>query len=153
MPGFTQLLFDTQFVVGATRYLEHYPGHADPRIVVTVSMGGRHTFPAVVDTAAPWCVLDPEIADVLHDLILDEDATTRLVVIRGMEYPGKLIRVLLGVQVDEGESREVEATMFVPQLPPGESWSLPNFLGLSGFLERVRFAVDPVDTMFYVGSL
>jgi hypothetical protein len=59
-----------------------------------VSLGGRYTFQAVVDTAAPWCVLDPEIADLHHDLILDEDATTRLVAIRGMEYPLIQIRAL-----------------------------------------------------------
>jgi len=44
-------------------------------------------------------------------------------------------------------------TMFIPQLQSGESWLLANFLGLSGFLERVRFAVDPANCMFYLGPI
>jgi hypothetical protein len=61
---------------------------------------------------------------------------------------GRLIRVRVGVQVDAGESPEIEATMFVPALNADEPWTLPNFLRLSGFLERIRFAVDPAESTF-----
>jgi hypothetical protein len=40
-----------------------------------------------------------------------------------------------------------------PDSKPGLLWDLPNFLGLSGFLERIRFAVDPGSNLFYFGAL
>jgi hypothetical protein len=49
----------------------------------------------------------------------------------------------IALQIEEGEGFKVEATVLVPTLRAGEQWLLPNFLGLTGFLERVRFAVDP----------
>jgi len=45
----------------------------------------------------------------------------------------------------------VQATFFIPALLPGESWNFPNFLGLDGFLNRIRFAVDPAENIFYFG--
>jgi hypothetical protein len=41
--------------------------------------------------------------------------------------------------------------LFVPEMEPDEVWSYPNFLGLSGFLDRIRFAVDASDNAFYFG--
>lgn len=51
-----------------------------------------------------------------------------------------------------GLDLEVDATAFVPTLPSGERWPDPNFLGLSGFLERIRFAIDPAENAFYFGT-
>ena len=48
----------------------------------------------------------------------------------------------------------VDATVFVPDLKPDQAWGdLPSFIGLSGCLERMRFAVDPATEMFYFGPL
>ena len=47
---------------------------------------------------------------------------------------------------DEGESCEVDATLFVSR-----DWVYGNFVGYSGFLERIRFAVDPGANDFYFG--
>jgi len=38
-----------------------------------------------------------------------------------------------------------------PILKSGQAWSYPNFLGLDGFLSRIRFAVDPTENVFYFG--
>ena len=46
---------------------------------------------------------------------------------------------------------EIEATFFIPKLAPGEVWPWPNFLGLEGFLSRLRFAVDAAENVFYFG--
>lgn len=50
-------------------------------------------------------------------------------------------------------SLEVNATVFVPNLRPNEVWPYPSFLGLSGFLERLRFALDPSENAFYFGAV
>jgi hypothetical protein len=47
-----------------------------------------------------------------------------------------------------GRSLEIEATIFVPQLRTGESWPHPNFIGLDGFLNRIRIAIDPDENTF-----
>lgn len=153
MASFTQPLFESGFIVGATHYLDLYPGHSDARIVLLVSLAGRLTIEAVVDTGAPWCILDPNLAELIHDQIAGEEATFTALAIRGVVYTGRLIRMRVGVQVDVGESPEIEATIFVPALDSDEPWTLPNFLGLSGFLERIRFAVDPAERMFYFGPV
>jgi hypothetical protein len=51
-----------------------------------------------------------------------------------------------------GTSIDVDATAFVPDVE--EFWGdLPSFIGLMGFLERIRFAVDPSTDTFYFGKL
>lgn len=52
-----------------------------------------------------------------------------------------------------GEPQEVTATVFVPTLHPDDEWRHPNFIGLDGFLNRIRFAVDPATNLFYFGEL
>jgi hypothetical protein len=54
----------------------------------------------------------------------------------------------LTIVADEGESCEVEATLFVSR-----DWAYGNFVGYSGLLERIRFAVDPGTNDFYFGVL
>ncbi len=55
------------------------------------------------------------------------------------------------IEAIEGESLDVETVAFIPNLPPGEVWPYPDFLGLDGFLNRIRFAVDPEHNLFYFG--
>ena len=58
----------------------------------------------------------------------------------------------LRLLADEGDSLTVDATAFIPDVE--EYWGdLPTFIGLTGFLERLRFAVDPSTDTFYFGSL
>ena len=73
--------------------------------------------------------------------------------IRGDKFRGKLFRMGMGLQIEQGQGFEIDATVFVPILDAGQRWPHPNFLGLSGFLERVRFAVDPdpEERAFYFG--
>jgi len=53
---------------------------------------------------------------------------------------------------DVGQHLELQATVFVPDAE--ELWGdFPSFIGLSGFLERIRFAVDPLTDTFYFGSM
>ncbi len=109
--------------------------------------------PAIVDTGAPWCVLDPDIAEFVIDTALAVHVSERRLLVRGVLYPGKLFRIPFQLNATEGQSLEIEATVFVPTLQPGEQWFLPNFLGLDGFLNRIRFAVDPGENLFYFGPV
>lgn len=99
---------------------------------------------ALVDTAAPWCVVEPAIARTL-DLSTGEETaiSTRL----GIVY-GELNRVPLTVIADEGVRATVDATVFA-----SAHWTGPNVVGYRGFLERIRFAVDPSTHRFYYGKL
>jgi hypothetical protein len=153
MARFLDLLRDGQFATGVTAYDDHYPGdEANARIVVVISLEGQLTTQAIVDTGAPWCVLNPQIADEIlsQDALLYEPETK--LKIRGISYAGRLCRMRIGLRSKQaGEDLEVDATVFVPKLRAGESWRHPNFLGLSGFLERMCFAVDPAESAFYFG--
>ena len=72
--------------------------------------------------------------------------------IRGISYIGKLVRVKIGLRAERGgDDLDVDATVFVPKLRPGVVWPHPNFIGLDGFLNRIRFAVDPSENTFYFG--
>jgi len=59
--------------------------------------------------------------------------STRLSIIHG-----RLVRAELQLIAEVGESLAINATVFVSR-----DWQGPNFIGYGGFLERVRFAIDP----------
>ena len=61
---------------------------------------------------------------------------------------GRLCKGWLTLLAEEGESLDLEATFFLsPQ------WQGGNFLGYEGALERIRFAIDPRENLFYFGGL
>ena len=150
MALFAGLLEDpAPFASGAVRYSDSYPGEEKRRrIVVVVTVAGQTSTPAVVDTGTPWCILDPEIAEQLDAF----ERTERFpgLLIRGEKWDGWLGRVEITLNAEHGESVLVEATAFVPDLDAGQQWPHPNFVGL-GLLERIRFAIDPSENMFYFG--
>jgi hypothetical protein len=69
--------------------------------------------------------------------------STRLGVFQGTLYRGQVT-----LPADEGESLDLDATVFVCP-----DWPGPNFLGYQGLLQRVRFAVDPESNTFYFGRI
>ena len=132
------------------------PAKCSPRTTsVTFAVFGslanqREPIPFIVDTGAPWCVLNPlefeKIADQAEPI---EEVTDRPLNIRGNSYTGCLCRLSIWLPALLGESLEVDATVFVPD----EEWFYPNFIGLDGFLNRIRFAVDPKNNLFFFGAL
>jgi hypothetical protein len=74
------------------------------------------------------------------------------IAIRGFSYAGAIHRVPVTLPATAGEPLTFDATAFVPEMPAGESWPLPSYLGWQGCLERIRFAVDPADELVYFGS-
>jgi hypothetical protein len=80
--------------------------------------------------------LKPEVADALS-LSAIEGAPDTLSTRFGT-FDGQLKRINIAILADDGESIEVDATVYIPSARPAG-----NFLGYGGLLERVRFAVDP----------
>lgn len=51
-----------------------------------------------------------------------------------------------------GDSLVVDATVFVPDADENEVWGdHPAYIGLTGCLERMRFAIDLEHNLFYFG--
>ncbi|HSF19315.1 MAG TPA: hypothetical protein VLK65_27565 [Vicinamibacteria bacterium] len=136
------------FAGGRSRFFDSDGGtEPTPKIFVKI-LPGEAPIPvlAQVDTGAAWSVLDGDIAEALGFLTQPGPSvslSTRIGTVRG-----KLIRSSLTLVADEGQSCEIDATLFVSR-----DWTYGNFLGYSGFLERTRFAVDPATNDFYFGGL
>jgi hypothetical protein len=100
---------------------------------------------AQIDTGAAWSVLDPLIAKRLGYLDLDGERTkldTRL----GRKV-GVLARLPVQFLADDGENYTTEGTFFISSdWPSGRT-----FLGYSGLLDGMRFALDPQANHFYFG--
>lgn len=139
-----------EFAQGMMHYRDHYPGYERlARIVLPITVAGRMAIRAIVNTGAPWCIIDPAIARRAE--IAKGYKSNRKLMIRGVWYEGEIVRISLGLEAERGKSLDVDATVLVPKLSPGAVWPHPNFIGLDGFLNRVRFAVDPSNNIFYFG--
>ncbi len=141
------------FAQGAYNYLYRpvSSGETTPRIIIEVQIEGVQA-QAIVDTGGAYLVCDPQIADLLGLDPADALGTDRLS-IRGVSVPGSIHRIFLTLLAHEGQSMKIEVTAFVPHPEPSLKWDLPSFMGLSGCLERLRFAVDPITDTFYFGAL
>jgi hypothetical protein len=140
------------FATGSARC---YPDHVSStdrlaRLFVRLRIGEEEV-PAVVDTGGAYLVLSPRIG---ADLGLNSTTAIgrEIITIRGFSYAGAIHRVPVTLPATEGEPLTFDATAFVPEMPAGESWPLPSYLGWQGCLERIRFAVDPADELVYFGS-
>lgn len=106
---------------------------------------------AVVDTGAPFVILAPTVAQFIS-FHPSQALSQEKLLIRGMVLEGNLTRMNFNLPALVGADLDVNATVFVPNSE--EQWGdLPSFIGLSGFLERIRFAIDPNTDTFYFGAL
>lgn len=140
------------FATGAIRY-SYRPVSATEttnRIILLVEIAGILT-EAVVDTGAPYAICAPQIA-ILAGFERAYALVRMRMLIRGMQLEGSLTRLSIKLLAIEGDDLTVDATVFVPDIE--EYWgNFPSFIGLTGFLERLRFAVDPSTDTFYFGPL
>lgn len=105
---------------------------------------------ALLDTAAAWSVIDDETASALPGCLEDLGDTipykTRFGSFRGRSH-----RLSIELIADPGGGADLscDATVLVVQEWPG-----PIVLGFHGFLEWIRFALDPDDRTptWYFGS-
>ena len=125
-------------------------GEITNRIILPVEIEDNLTN-AVVDTGAPYVICEPRIArQIGFNSAFALERKTML--IRGMHLDGSVTRFNIKLLATSGNNLDVDATVFVPDVE--EYWSnLPSFIGLTGFLERIRFAIDPSTDTFYFGQL
>ena len=142
------------FAIGAIQYL-YQPatfGETTPRILLRVIVEGIPVI-AIVDTGAPYVLCSPLVA---RRLRIDRTFAlgTERILIRGVWITGRLHRMHLQFRAEEGDNLDIDVTAFVPDPEWEEGWDdLPFFIGLSGCLERMRFAFDPNNDMFYFGPV
>lgn len=151
---FDTALFNTGFVSGSVTYNDHYfDDQLNVRMVLPVVLAREEPVEMILVTAAQWCVINPALVATLG-LDYEENHTPETqLMIRGEIYKGKLIQASILIPAENGIDMTVEATFFVPILLPDQTWNKPNFLGLDGFLNRIRFAVDPTENVFYFGPV
>ncbi len=139
------------FTSGVTTYYDTLvPGAAwaEPRIYIRLALDDSGIeLLAMVDTGAPWCIIEPHLAEPILDR-LEELPKTVTISTRLGRFDGKLHRATVRLMADEGEGLTVDTTFFLSQ-----DWPGGNFVGYLGFLDRIRFAVDPKVNRFYFGSL
>ena len=94
---------------------------------------------ALLDTGAEWSVIGGETAKILEDELdlptVSFTMSTRLGRISGSLYR---INISLLSEDNDGYDLTVESSIFV-----SKEWDGPIVLGYRGFLERIRFALDP----------
>lgn len=120
------------------------------RILLPIEIQGARTL-AILDTGAPYVICAPDVAS---DAGVDRAAALKseIMLIRGMRLEGALFRLNVRLVARVGDNLDVDATVFVPYSE--YLWgNFPSFIGLAGFLERIRFAIDPNTDTFYFGQL
>lgn len=150
-----RLLFDTDasesaFAVGISRYLDAYPGQreAQPRIYVKFRPPGiADPLLALLDTGGHFCILNHEVVPLIRDQLTHRLDESVLHTARG-PIRGELYILTLELIAERGANLIIDSTAFI-----SPEWRAPNFLGYSGVLDRVRFAIDPRTNLFYFGSL
>ncbi len=138
------------FLTGACDYSDFHPGRKEPlaRIYVPFRLQGvAIRWVGLLDTGGHFCILSPEVVEMVGDVLSGSDQEASLLTSQG-RLVGGLYRHGIELLATDGENLELEATVFVS---PG--WSGPSILGYTGVLDRVRFAVDPRANRFYFGSL
>lgn len=107
---------------------------------------------AVLDTGGIYCVLHPVMAEQIG-FDQSEAVGTHSQRIRGFSFDGNLFKAKLTIQAEEGSGLLQEVTVFVPDVTEDEWGDLPSFLGLTGCLEFIRFAIDPGNDQFFFSSI
>jgi len=141
------------FASGVLRYeYRSISNDTTNRILIPIEIESGIKIEAVLDTGAPYPILDPNLAPLAgytRRLALDNMTMN----IRGAKLLGKIARLMFTLRADKGNDMHVQATVFIPDST--ELWELynfPSFLGQAGFLERIRFAIDPTENKFYFGT-
>lgn len=127
-------------------------GETAARILIAIEIADQPT-EAILDTGAPFVICSPHLVP-----FISTDATVALerhrILVRGSWVTGTLHRLPINFPAEEGDDLQVDSTVYLPDQEWADSWgSLPSFIGLTGCLERMRFAVDPDTDTFYFGPL
>lgn len=111
------VLFDrarNPFATGVARYFDaDTMNRQPPRVVVQVQPRPltNHIL-AILDTAAPWCILRPQIGDLIADELEAIPGRVKLSSRLGV-FEGRLYRGSLTLLAQQGESLDLEVTFFI----------------------------------------
>jgi hypothetical protein len=139
----------SSFATGRARYRDRESDQSEPTAKIYIRViprGLPGPIFAQLDTGAPWSIFDPEVSREFADTeVLDEGIALQT---RFGSRTGRLARIALTLPAEEGEELTVQATVFLcDDWPEGK-----NFLGYSGLIEKIRFALDPEQNLFYFGG-
>lgn len=132
---------------GRSRFSDHAPetDESTAKIYVKVRIGDGGPLLALLDTGAAWSVLAPEVAQRIGSSL--DPLGPACLSTRFGTLSGRLARTLVTFEAEEGAPLTIVGTFFV-----SEDWPLRvSFLGYSGLLETIRFALDPQANDFYFG--
>jgi hypothetical protein len=136
------------FTCGRARYSDSAPHWSEPtaKIFVQLRLGNLgQDLLAQLDTGAAWSILAPDVAQKAR-IPVETGDPARLSTRFGLRK-GHLVRAAFSFVAEEGDPLDTEGTFFVsPDWPEGL-----NFLGYSGLLDSIRFALDPQANQFYFG--
>lgn len=95
---------------------------------------------ALLDTGAELSIAGSQIyqAYSYEQVFLDTPVGIATINTRLGNFAGSWYRVEVSLKADWGEELIIEGTFLFC-----EAWTGPTVLGLHGFLERIRFAIDP----------
>lgn len=139
---------EKSFTTGRAKFRDQAPGAQEPtaKIFVKVEFPGLEgDWLAQIDSGAAYSMLDIEVAQALG--LLNGDGEPARIDTRLGLIEGRLERIPLVLVADEGASLDMEATFLVSQ-----AWQGKTFLGYTGFLDRLRIALDPPVNDFYFGE-
>jgi hypothetical protein len=138
-----------RFARGRSKFTDHRPEVFEPtaKIYVKVRLADRPEVQlAQLDTGAAWSVLSTDLAKAVG--VVEGDGERITLSSRFGAHQGYLVRLAITFLAEEGEALETDGTFFV-----SSDWPSPvTFLGYSGLLDSIRFALDPQANHFYFGS-
>ena len=135
------------FTSGRSKFSDQLPGSSEftAKVYVKVQFGEAEPILAQLDTGAAWSILDIASTQLLGSSL--ERLGLMRISTRFGTLNGYLAHAPITFPADDGQSLTVTGTFFV-----SEDWPLPlSFIGYSGLLDSIRFALDPQANDFYFG--
>ena len=140
-------LGENWFTSGLATYYEDDPSldseQTSVHVNIVVEGKTKISTSARLDPATPWVVLNAELNELIG--FRTKRPNVELHTVSGL-MKGSLERFPITLAAEHGKPLEIDATLFVC-----DDWNRGNFLGYSGFLQRFRFAVDPLLRQFHFG--
>src|SRR5690349_10446450 len=100
---FPNIIGPDKFAGGVLTYNDRFGNDPNTRIVIPVVFENLLATTAVLDTGAPWCVLNPYDAEVLNlENRADCWESLRPLSLRGFKYQGRLCRIPVSFEADRG---------------------------------------------------
>jgi hypothetical protein len=127
-----------------------YPNWSDPlsRIYIKFRPEGvpeSLSFLALLDTGGHYCILNQDILPFVRDRLVESLGPMSLRTAHG-PVSGKLYLLRIELVSEVGEDLELETVAFI-----SDDWRAPSYVGYTGALDRLRFAVNSEGNRFYFG--